>query len=231
MATKHLFITIDGPAAAGKTFYAEWIAKALKFDYLDTGCFYRGLTWWCIQNKLYDDAQAIIEAAEGLRMYPLHHQLFYVNNHEVTDGDLHTAAVNERVGIIARMPDVRAAINKLIHFVLNNGTNWVVVGRDAGTVILPDASHKFFITARPEVRIQRRQQQQQVTKGAVDKSLKDDLLNRDNQDQNRKLAPLIPANNAIIIDNSDLTPVATKQAIIKSLESWCQHHNLPIPQI
>lgn len=197
-------IAIDGPAASGKGTLSKSLAKALNFGHLDTGALYR-LVGFTVLERGGDPAEKedAIEAAEFLRDY---FDPVLLDNPTLREDECGQAASK-----VAVVPQVRAALLDLQkNFALNPGKAYVgavLDGRDIGTVIVPDAPLKLFVTASVEIRSERRLKELQskgldVTKATVLK----DMRERDARDEGRKSAPMKPAEDAIIIDSSDLGP-------------------------
>lgn len=189
-----MIIAVDGPAAAGKGTIARALARHFGYHFLDTGSLYRmvGLTLLRAGDDPEDRAAAIA-AAQTL------------NPGQFRDEDLRNEDVGAAASVVAVIPEVRAALLDFQRSFARQKPGAVLDGRDIGTIICPDAEVKLFVTASPEVRAQRRQ----VELGA---SSYDDVLAdiraRDERDSKRATAPLIPAQDAIVIDTSEM-PVET----------------------
>ncbi len=195
-------VAIDGPAASGKGTLARKLAGALGFAYLDTGMLYR-MVGFTVLERMGDpsDRDDAVQAAEFLRDYFAPDLL---DNPRLRDDDCGQAASK-----VAVVPQVREALLALQRsFAENPGQAYsgaILDGRDIGTVICPEAPVKLYITASDEVRAGRRLKELQsrgldVTKTAVLK----DMRERDARDKDRKVAPMKPAQDAIVIDSSDL---------------------------
>ncbi len=206
-------IAIDGPAASGKGSLARQLAEQLNFAYMDTGILYRGVGLEVINADLdlnnHDDC---IKAAKTLLK---NIQSTTLNNPRLRDDDIGQAA-----SIVAAIPEVRDTLNDLQrNFAKNPGesTNGAILdGRDIGTIICPDADLKLFVTAKIEIRAQRRLKDLQ-SKGITVKydTVLDNMRTRDSRDAQRKDAPLTRAKDAIIIDNSDLSAEETLEMALK----------------
>lgn len=202
-----MIITIDGPAAAGKGTLAGAIAQKYKYAYFDTGMVYRAVGLLMILNgKDLSDEAAAIEYASNLT-FP---QMMELSKNP----EFRSAKGGQAASIVSAIKDVRAKLlamqqNFALNPVFADGTkaNGVVYdGRDTGTVVCPKAELKLFITATPEVRAQRRFAEfQQKGSNLTYEEVLADIKARDERDSNRSTAPLKPADDAIIVDTSDLT--------------------------
>ncbi len=196
-------ITIDGPTASGKGTVAQIVAEKLHFHYLDSGALYR-LTALCVLRSgiKTDDIGQIVSIASSLPCRFTDNKIF-LGDEDVTD-----AIRKEEVGImasqIAPIPEVRKALTAF-QTRFRKVPGLVADGRDMGTVIFPDASLKVFLTASADVRAQRRHKQL-MEKGipANIDSLRNDLIERDKRDTQRKESPLVPAKDALTLDTSGM---------------------------
>ncbi len=202
-----MIIAIDGPAASGKGTLARALAKKLNFAHMDTGALYRATAFELIGSGLSTrDKKDAVDAAQIL--------VKKINNAQQPADILDNASLREdRIGLeaskIAAYPRVREVLRALQRsFLENPGKGFagaILDGRDIGTVIAPSAPLKLFVTASVEVRAERRLKELQskglaVTYGAVLK----DMRERDTRDTERKAAPMKPADDAVIVDSSDL---------------------------
>jgi len=187
-----MVIAIDGPAGAGKSSVARGLAQALGFAHLDSGAMYRAVG---LLTQRHGGAAS--EHAEGLDITVGDRVL--VGGEDVTDA-IRTPEVSEAASRVAVNELVRAALVEKQRELLTDG-DWVVEGRDIGTVVMPDAAVKIFLTASPEERARRRA----VELGAnVDTVLRDQAL-RDAQDETREHSPLQMAPGAVALDTTGLT--------------------------
>jgi cytidylate kinase len=187
-----MVVAIDGPAGAGKSTVARETARALGFDYLDSGAMYRAVALSLLEN----DGDPAERAAEmdiqlGDRVV--------VDGHDVTE-EIRSPRVSEVASRIATLKPVRQALVRKQRELLQNG-DWVGEGRDIGTVVAPDAGLKIFLTASPQTRARRRARDLGTDWRLV---LKDQTL-RDQQDAQREHSPLRPAPDAIELDSTDRT--------------------------
>lgn len=201
-----MIITIDGPAAAGKGTLAAAIAKKYKYAYFDTGMVYRAVGLQMILNdKDLSDEKSAVAYARNLT-FPVMMEL-------AKNPDFRSAKGGQAASIVSAIKEVRSALlamqqNFALHPVFADGTkaNGVVYdGRDTGTVVCPKAELKLFITASSEVRAKRRFDEfQQKGLMLTYADVLADIVARDKRDSERSAAPLKPADDAIVIDTSDL---------------------------
>ena len=202
-----MIITIDGPAAAGKGTLASNLSKKYGYAYFDTGMVYRavGLEMY-LQHKDMSDEDSALKIAQNLTFEHMHEL--------AKNSDFRSALGGKNASIVSAYPAVRAALLKMqqdfaLSPVFADGTpakGVVYDGRDTGTVVCPQADVKFFITASPEVRAERRYKEflQKGIKADYAEVLAD-VKARDERDANRATAPMKPAADAIIFDTSTLT--------------------------
>jgi cytidylate kinase len=201
-----MIITIDGPSAAGKGTISKLLAKELQFAYFDTGLIYRAVGLYMHLNNLNIESE---KEAEKVAKHLSYNEMLKLANHKDLRSDIGSLSATK----VASYTSVRTALLELQKGfantpVLKNGekANGVIYdGRDTGTVICPNADLKFFITASSEVRAKRRYNEY-IERG-LETNFEDILketIKRDETDKNRKTSPLIPADDAIIIDTSEL---------------------------
>lgn len=200
----NMSITIDGPAGAGKSTIAKIIAKVKKLTYIDTGAMYRAVTLKFIQNFVdTKDAQQIEALLADIRIELIGDDI-YLNGTNVTE-EIRSPEVNQLVSEVAKLSPVR---KKMVEFqrTIAAAQNVVMDGRDIGTFVLPDAAYKFFLTASIDERARRRFEEQR-RKGFTTslEDVKSEISNRDRIDTERELAPLIQAEDAILIDTTGLS--------------------------
>lgn len=217
MKSRNLTVAIDGPAGAGKSTVAREVAKALGYLYIDTGAMYRAVTLYCLQKGIdTDDEEAVGMAAReaDVRLEQKAGELSVIlNGSDVTD-EIRRPDVGECVSQVARFAQVRSALVKLQREMSLEG-GVVMDGRDIGTVVLPSADLKVFLTAAPEERAMRRyrelvQRGEDVTYQAVFESIQ----KRDLVDSSRELSPLRKAEDAIEIDTTGKSIEEVTQEIV-----------------
>ncbi|MBW3551966.1 MAG: (d)CMP kinase [Gemmatimonadetes bacterium] len=215
-----MIIAIDGPAGSGKSSTAREVARRLGFLHIDSGAFYRALTYALLSDGVPEDAW------EGLRPEDLDRfriagerdggRLTIRVGSEAVADELRTPDVNARVSHVARIPAVRTWLLGRLHD-LASATDVVIDGRDIGTAVFPDAGLKIFLEADPEVRARRRLAEQGVS-DPDDEALLEEvgrLRARDRLDSEREVAPLRKAGDAVRVDTTALTFDEQIEAILE----------------
>lgn len=201
-------IAIDGPAGAGKSVIAKTIANRLNYIYMDTGALYRGIALYVSRSGVDTTNQAAVEALlPGVKIgleYIDGKQRVMLNGEDISES-IRTAQVAMYASNVSAMPSVREFLLELQRdFAKIN--NIIMDGRDIGTVVLPNADVKIFLTASAEVRAKRRYAEHVAKGESVDfKVLLEEIIQRDNNDYKRAVAPLKQAADAILVDTSNLT--------------------------
>jgi cytidylate kinase len=204
-----MIIAVDGPAAAGKGTIARALAQHFGYHHLDTGTLYRrvGLELLKSDGDIHDSKVAAA-IAQNLHSYAW------------LDYELRTEAVGAAASIVASIPEVRAALLDFQRSFAGQKPGAVLDGRDIGTVVCPKAHVKLFVTASPEVRAKRRQAELQASGADVTfEAVLQDIIQRDERDKNRPVAPLIPAKDAVVIDTSEMTAEEAIAAAIRAATS------------
>ena len=207
-----MIIAIDGPSGAGKSSVARAVAERLNFSCLDTGAMYRAVAWKCLQLGVsLDDEKAMGDVARKYDVNfehednnPIPSKVF-IAGEDVTL-DIRTAEIDKAVTPVSAAPSVREALVVQQRRIGETG-NFVVEGRDIGTVVFEDAQLKVFLTATYEERAHRRVlQNEERGCGSVDfDEVLTDLKRRDSADSSREASPLRPADDAVHIDSTDMT--------------------------
>ncbi|MFZ5943468.1 MAG: (d)CMP kinase [Bacillota bacterium] len=203
-------IAIDGPAGAGKSSVAKILAEKLGYIYIDTGAMYRAITYKIIKEKinLHNNSQikdlinqTIIEFNNS---HGFSNQRIFCDGIDVTQ-EIRSPQVTDLVSKVASLPEIRGTMVKLQQR-LGSLNNVVMDGRDIGTVVMPEAEFKFYLTASIEERAKRRAVEMK-NKGYLvnDEQILNDISNRDKADSQRDVSPLKPADDALIIDTSCLS--------------------------
>lgn len=210
---KRITIAIDGFSSCGKSTMAKDLAKKLGYVYVDSGAMYRAVTLYAMEHGCFDGLQLNVEKLRNM-MQDIHISFqfnpetgkpdTYLNNTHV-ENQIRNMEVSERVSIVAALDFVRTEmVAQQQAFGKEKGV--VMDGRDIGTTVFPDAELKIFLTASPEIRAQRRYDE---LKAKGQEASFDDILanvkERDYIDQHREVSPLVQAEDAILLDNSNLT--------------------------
>ncbi len=210
---KKIIIAIDGHSSTGKSTLAKQLATNLKYKYIDTGAMYRAVTFFAIKKEYFDKKQLqkkqLIENLQHINLEldydtTTNQYKLLLNGNDV-EKDIRGMDVSSKVSYVAKIAEVREKMTK-IQQAWGKEKGIVMDGRDIGTVVFPDAELKIFMTASPEVRAKRRYEElmKKGEKVSYDEVLQN-VINRDKIDSSRRIAPLKPAESAIIIDNSNLT--------------------------
>ena len=214
-------IAIDGPAGAGKSTIAKLVAARLGFIYIDTGAMYRAMGLFFNENGQWptrsDDITALAGKADISIAYKDGVQRIYLNDRDVSDS-IRSENAGMSASRVSALPEVREKLVELQRE-LAKKENVVMDGRDIGTVVLPNATLKIFLTADVGVRAQRRLLQLQAKGEKADiASVEEDLKQRDYNDSTRKASPLKQAQDAVLLDTSNLSIEETADTIIKMAE-------------
>lgn len=204
----HVVVAIDGPAGTGKSSVSRGLAHALGSRYLDTGAMYRVVTLAVLRSGVgLDDAAGIARVAD--RVEVLVDSLpegdrAYLGGEDVSR-EIRSDEVTRAVSGVSAIPEVRTRLVALQRELAAQAGGVVVEGRDIGTVVLPDADVKIFLTASPETRARRRNDQN-IASGRGDDyaGVLADVLRRDELDSTRAMSPLRPAENAVIVDTGEM---------------------------
>ena len=211
-------VAIDGPAGAGKSSIAKAVARDTGYIYTDTGALYRAVAYHALSRNISpDDSKAVTELLDGLEIkleYRDGQQRVIADGKDVSDF-IRTPEVSMGASKVSAVPEVRAFLFDLQKKMAAEN-NVIMDGRDIGTTVFPDAELKIFVTASPEVRAQRRYDE--LTKKG-DKVNFDDILKnveeRDYIDTHREVSPLVKAKDAVVLDNSQLTPAEQDEWLLE----------------
>lgn len=210
-------IAIDGPAGAGKSTIAKMLAKELGYVYVDTGAMYRAMAYYFLQQGIDKDDEAAINAAvDGADVtirYEDGSQKVLLNGADVT-GSLRTEQVGNMASSTSVYPAVRVKLVALQQK-LAKTADVIMDGRDIGTCVLPDAQVKIYLTASVETRAKRRYDEL-VEKGepADRTKIEEDIKERDYRDMHREMSPLRQADDAVLVDSSDMSIEQVVSAIL-----------------
>jgi len=205
----HIIVAIDGYSSCGKSTLAKALAKKLSFVYVDSGAMYRAVALFFLRNNVdIKDSKQVAAALKNIHLnfHSRDYETHITLNGEEVSGEIRQMPVSESVSAIAAIPEVR---HEMVRQQQRMGRSKSIVmdGRDIGTTVFPDATIKIFMTADPKVRAERRYKE--LHEKNPDITLEDvfeNLAHRDYQDTTRKESPLVRAEDAIILDNTDLTP-------------------------
>jgi len=215
---KHFSIAIDGPAGAGKSTIAKKIAKELNFIYVDTGAMYRAMALYFIRNNI--DASDKEKIKNNINLVDISieyidgEQQIFLNGENVSRL-IRTEEVGKMASAVSVYPDVRLKLVELQRS-LASKANVVMDGRDIGTYVLPNADLKIYLTASTKERARRRflELQEKGIMADID-VIEKDIIDRDYRDMNRDFAPLKQAEDAIVVDSTDMTIDEVKDTIIQ----------------
>ena len=205
-----MIIAIDGPAGSGKSTVAKIVAKKLNFRYIDTGSMYRSIAWKSLQkNTALEDKEAVADIAFKTKIELVCSeggQLVFVDDENITD-QLKMEVISRGAAIVAAQPIIREIMTTKQRQLGKQG-KVVMDGRDIGTVVFPQADKKFFLDADPKERGRRRFIELKEINQVSDTDLSiiiEQIIQRDNEDRNRTIAPLKKARDAILIDTTKLS--------------------------
>lgn len=219
-------IAIDGYSSTGKSSISKIIAHQLGLVHLDTGALYRGITYFALNNCIGTDGE--INLADlfnrfneiDLEFKPIDSELVMFLNGQDISKEIRTHEISQNVSLIARQKEVRDFLLEAQRAMAEKG-GIIMDGRDIGTVILPKADFKFFLTASVEERTKRRFLELKNSGMETDiKIVRENLMSRDKTDSEREVAPLKKADDAIVIDNSDFTKIETVELILSYLKDF-----------
>ncbi|HOI49130.1 MAG TPA: (d)CMP kinase [Prolixibacteraceae bacterium] len=232
MANKKIVIAIDGFSSCGKSTVAKSLARRLGYAYIDSGAMYRAVTLFALRNNLIHngkpDKEGIIRALGRMQISfsfdPETEKNITFLNGENIENEIRRLEVSENVSPVSAIADVRRA---MVDFQREMGRSKGIVmdGRDIGTVVFPDAELKIFMTADPEIRAQRRYLELVAKGESISmEEIRKNIGQRDFIDQNRKESPLRKADDALVLDNSYLTPDQQLQWAIDRVKEITENH-------
>lgn len=227
MTRENFIIAIDGFSSCGKSTVAKAVAKALKFVFIDSGAMYRAVTLYFLRQGVdwtHDDE--IKEALKHIRidLLPQGDSISVLLNGEDVSKEIRTMYVSEKVSEVSAIKEVRRALLKQQQE-LGEKRNIVMDGRDIGTSVFPDANLKIFMTARPDVRAERRWAELSAKGEVISiEEVRENLAHRDHIDSTREESPLRQAEDAIVLDNSDLTQDQQLQVVLDEYKKRTKNH-------
>lgn len=221
-------VAIDGPAGAGKSTIAKECAKRLGFIYVDTGALYRSIGLYVINSgKDYNNSDDVISCLPGINLalkFIDGSQRVFLNGEDISE-KIRTPEVSMAASGVSSIPQVRSFLLE-IQRNMAKSNSVIMDGRDIGTVILPNADVKIFLTASPEERAERRYKEL-LEKGekVTLKEVLDDIILRDKQDSTRSIAPLKPAENSVTVDTTGKTLEQSTAEIINLINGRCNKND------
>lgn len=222
--TKRLIIAMDGFSSTGKSSISKVIAKKLGIIHMDTGALYRGITYYALQNCLDTkgeiDISKVINDLSNIDLVfeNIDNELTLVLNGKNINTEIRFPQVSENVSLIAKQAEVRQFLLATQRNIAEKGSV-IMDGRDIGTTVFPNADYKFFLTASPDERAKRRHLELLNSGEIIDiETVKSNLLERDKIDSEREIAPLKQAEDATLIDNTNLTKEETIDLILSYIK-------------
>jgi len=213
-------ITIDGPAASGKTSIGRKVSSHLKFRFLDTGLMYRAATWIVIKNNINIDNEFEIASSVTNSNFSINSTIkedsLFIDNYNVIS-ELRTSEIDKYVSQVSKIAKVRETLVNQQRSIAASG-NIVMVGRDIGSVVLPNADIKIYLDASLEIRAKRRFEEVKGSAKLSFKEIKQDLEKRDIIDSNRKISPLTIPEDATVVNTDNLTISQVIEKIISIVE-------------
>ena len=215
-------VAIDGPAGSGKSTISKRVAEQLNLTHIDTGAMYRAITYYALQQRSDLDDESSYQFMERIKVR-YDKDRIYIDNIDVTD-QIRTDLVTRNVSKVSSFPYVRKI---LVHIQKEaaKGIDVIMDGRDIGTVVMPDADLKIFLTAAVKERAKRRQKEKEVLGIQQDiQALETEIIERDRKDSTRKESPLICADDAIVIDTTHYSVEDTTNRIIEEILKKEKYH-------
>ncbi len=225
MNNKVINVAIDGPGGAGKSTSARAAAKELGYIYVDTGALYRAVGVNALRNNIdTKDFSAVAASLEGVSVdlvFENGEQKVLLNGENVST-EIRTPPASMAASDVSAVPEVRAFLFDLQRDIASRN-NCIMDGRDIGTVVLPDAQVKIFLTASAEERAQRRFKELQAKGSTVSyQSVLDELIERDYNDSHREIAPLKPAEDSVVLDTTGVSLEEQVEKIIDIIKEKVQ---------
>lgn len=210
-------IAIDGPGGAGKSTIAKMVAEKMNMEYIDTGAMYRAIGWMFSKNNVNTEDSTEVQDVLNRTAIDFDNGKIFLNGEDIS-GEIRTPEISKAASVCSKLPEVRSKLVALQREIAE-GKSVVMDGRDIGTNVLPNAEVKIFLTADPMVRAKRRYDQLlEGGKEADLNSIFEDIKERDYQDTHRELNPLQQAEDAVLLDTSDMTINQVLDEIMKMAE-------------
>lgn len=223
---KKINIAIDGPSGAGKSSLAKEVAKKMGITYVDTGALYRSLGYFALKNDIsFDKASDIVDYLDKIKLdlvYENGVQKVILNNEDVS-AFIRTPEISMYASAVSAIPEVRSFLLGTQRHIASE-RSVIMDGRDIATVVLPNADVKIFLTADPKKRALRRYEELKLKNPDIKfEDVYSDMTLRDMNDSTRKVAPAIKADDAILLDNSDLSPDETVTAVLEIIKDRAEN--------
>ncbi|ASK29082.1 cytidylate kinase [Chryseobacterium sp. T16E-39] len=217
-------IAIDGYSSTGKSSISKVIADKLGLIHLDTGALYRGVTWFALQNCMDNNGSInlnqLFSSLDKIQLEFKNDEgelVLYLNHNDISK-EIRSNEVSDNVSLVAKQKEVRDFLLQSQRSLAEKG-GIIMDGRDIGTVVLPNADFKFFLTASIDERTKRRYNELlSLNIEANERQVKENLIERDKIDSEREIAPLKQAEDAIVIDNTNLSKKETIEAILAYIQ-------------
>lgn len=221
MTMKKVMVAIDGPAGAGKSTLAKKCAAALGYIYIDTGAMYRAAALYAISNGIEITAEALGGELDNIKIeiaYAEDGQRIFLGGRDVSER-IREADVSRGASDIARIPEVRMKLVEMQRRMAADG-GVIMDGRDIGTYVLPNAEVKIYLTASVDERARRRAEQMKQAGMTVDlEEVKRDIIYRDENDKNREFAPLKQAEDAVLLDTTQMNFEESEKAVLELVKA------------
>ena len=217
---KNINITLDGPSGSGKTTMAKAVAKKLGYLYVDTGAMYRGVAWYLESKGIaFDDESGVVSVLDNINLELKvvdGEQKVIVNNVDIT-GEIRTPNISMGASTASKIKEVRLKLVAMQRDIASKN-NSIFDGRDMGSFVLPNAEHKFYLTADVDERARRRYLELKSKQEVTLEKVKADMIARDEQDSSRAFAPLVIPQGAYVIDTTNLSRQEVEDIIINRVE-------------
>lgn len=217
---KFINITLDGPSGSGKTTIAKSLAKKMEYLYVDTGAMYRGVAYYMFDKGIAVDDDAKVEAVLDKISLNIKvvdgEQRVILNGKDIT-GSIRTPEISMGASTVSKNRQVRLKLVAMQRELANNN-NAIFDGRDMGSYVLPDADHKFYITADVDTRAKRRYLELKLKQEITLEEVKADMIARDEQDSSRAFAPLVIPQGAYVIDTTNMTIDEVEDLILNKVK-------------
>ena len=223
--SKNIVVAIDGYSSCGKSTLAKALARKLHFIYVDSGAMYRAVTLYFLRNNInLDDHLQIEQALKNIHLnfHARDYETHIILNDEEVSEEIRQMPVSEKVSAVSALHEVRVEMVKQQQR-MGKSSNIVMDGRDIGTAVFPHAQLKIFMTADPKIRAERRYKELLPKNPDITlEEVFENLAHRDYQDTTRKESPLVRADDAIVLDNTKLTPDQQLQFVLDIISPFLE---------